>query len=87
MFLHMSVILFTGESLSRGVSVHGVLFPGGFYVQSLFCVGGPCPGGSLSRGISIQGDLYPGGSVQGPPPVVRILLECILVVFYFIVLI
>ena len=37
MFLHLSVILFTGGSLSRGVSVWWTLCPGGL-----------CPGGSLS---------------------------------------
>ena len=62
MFLHLSVILFTGGSLSRGVSVQewgylssgGGLCPGvGVSVQ----VGVLCPGvGSLSRGgVFVQG--------------------------------
>ena len=69
MFLHLSVILFTGgrslfqhapRHMTRGVSVQGVSVQGGL-----------CPGGSLSRGglclrVSVQGGLCPGGvSVQG----------------------
>ena len=61
MFLHLSVILFIGGSLqrgslSRGVSVHWALCPGGFG----FCPGGFgfCPGG----GVSVEeGGFCPGG--------------------------
>ena len=74
-------------SLSRGVSVQGILYLGGL------CLGGVCPGESLSRGL---GSLSRGlgslsrGSMLGrprwtePSPLygneraVRILLECIL---------
>ena len=52
MFLHLSVILFTGVSVHRGLSPWGL------------CLGGLCPGGSLSwgrgslsrgRGVSVHG--------------------------------
>ena len=87
MFLHLSVILFTGG--------------GGICVQRGFCRGGLCPGmtGVSVQGISGGGGLCPGTrgifqsrvSVQGglcqrppPPPygkewAARILLECSLV--------
>ena len=71
MFLHLSLILFTGwspsggcisvhrESLSRGVSVQGDLCPGGLCPGGslgCLCPGGLCPGGgSLSRKVSVQG--------------------------------
>ena len=42
MFLHLSVILFTGVA----VSVHGGSLSGGL-----------CPGRSLSKGVSVQGGL------------------------------
>ena len=72
MFLHLSMILFTGkggrgsvqEGLGAGVSVGG----GGFFQ------GSPCPGGwSLSRRSppgegegSLSKGLYPGGSLSDP---------------------
>ena len=65
-FLHLSVILFTG-----GISVQG----------------GPCPRESLSRGSPSLGGLCLGGSVRKTPTCtmkergVRILLECILVIY------
>ena len=95
MFLHLSVILFTGGSLFRGFSVQG----------------GLCPGVSLSRGVSVQWvsvQGWQGVSVQGwqgggggrcsvqegslswrspgmmEERTVRILLECILVSKMFI---
>ena len=52
MFLHLSVILFTGRALQEG------LCPAGVSVQS-----GLCLGGSLSKG-----GLCPGGLCQGDPP-------------------
>ena len=68
MFLHLSVLLFTGGlcpegslsngSLSlgglQGVSVLGHLCPEGSLSRGL-CPGGLCPGVSLSRGVSVQG--------------------------------
>ena len=66
MFLHMSVILFTG----------GVLCPGrGGLCQGGSLTGGLCPGGSLSKGGLCQGDPPPYGKERE----VRILLEYILV--------
>ena len=54
MFLHLSVILFGGVSLSRGVSLQGGL-----------CLGGLCPGGLyLSRGVFAQGYFCPGKGVS-----------------------
>ena len=76
MFLHLSVILFTGEgSLSRwGVSVQGSLCPGGLCLggslsgKSLSREGGLCPWG-LCLGVSVQGGLcLEGGLCQGDPP-------------------
>ena len=74
MFLHVSVILFTG-----GVSV-SVLEGGGL------CPGGSLSGGALSRGWALSG----GSLSWRPPPygnerAVRILLECILVFLCFLV--
>ena len=71
MFLHLSVILFTGGSLSRGrslsvgrVSVQGSLSKGSLYPEGLY-LGGLYPGlGSLSRGLCLWG-LYPRGSLSG----------------------
>ena len=116
MFLHLSVILFTGGlcpggisaqggvcldgclnrwvlctrgwylsrggSLSRRVSVQGVSVQREVSVQGSLCTeGGLCPGESLYRGWSLSG-----GSLSGRPPygnvrAVRVLLECILVLF------
>ena len=89
MFLHMSVILFTGgggsESLSQGVSLWGFC-PGGLCPRGVsvwgVCPGGLCPGG-LCLGGSLSGGLCPGGLCNGDPPygserAVCILLECIL---------
>ena len=69
MFLHVSVILFTGEGglgLCRGdFGPGGIPVPGGSILS-----GGVCPG-SLCLGVSVQGGLCPGGlcprrvSVQG----------------------
>ena len=71
MFLHLSVILFTGGvsvqgvggSLSSGewvsvqeVSVWGSLCPGESVSRGSVSRG-LCPGGYLSRGISVQGGL------------------------------
>ena len=79
MFLHLSVILFTGAGgFSVGVSVQGVSVHGGLCPQGL-CPGGLCsgdlyPGGSLSRegvpvsvsvGVSAQGVSVQGVSIQG----------------------
>ena len=74
MFLHLSVILFTGEwSLSRMVSVHQVsvqgvsfwgLCPGGSLCPGVSAQGGLCPGGSLSWGVSVLGVSVQGVSVQ-----------------------
>ena len=84
-------------SLSRGVSVRGSLSRGflfgGGYLSRVLCPGGSLSRRSLSRGVSVQGSLGPGGSLSrgvcpGRPPysnvrAVCILLECILVNFYF----
>ena len=67
----------------------GVLCPGGLCPGSLcpggFCTGVLCPGGSLSRGVSVWGvsvrEILPYSYVRE----VRILLECILVLEYFLV--
>ena len=102
MFLHLSMILFTGGSLSRGS-----LSRGGLCLEGL-CLKGLCPGGSLCLGVPVQGGGFcsggvcPGvgevfvggvsvrGSLSGRPTltpsysnmrVVRILLECIHVIF------
>ena len=65
-FLHVSVILFTGG---------GCLHPGG-----LFPGEGLCPlGGSLSRGVCLGGVSVMGTPSYGNERAVRILLECILV--------
>ena len=71
-FLHLSVILFTGGSLSGGSLWGGV------------SVGGSLSRGSLSGWSLSRGSLYGGVSVRRQPPygkerTVRILLECILV--------
>ena len=80
MFLHMSVILFTGGlylmgSLSRGVSVQGVSVGGeGGSCPWGICPWGLCGGGSLWRGSlwrgslsrgSLSRGLCPGGSLSG----------------------
>ena len=80
MFLHVSVILFTGglcpgESLSRGVSVRGVSVQG-FSVQGEstsrgVSVRGLCPGGSLSRGSLSRGVSFQGDLCQGDPLWIR----------------
>ena len=57
MFLHLSVILFTGRSLSSGGSLSS---------GCLCQVGVSVKGGSLSRGVSVcRGSLSGGVSVQG----------------------
>ena len=84
-FLHLSVILF------RGVSVQGCLCPGGL-CAGVSVQGGVCPGvgevfvggGSLSKGVSVWEVSVK--ETHPPPPygnmrVVRILLECILIIF------
>ena len=76
MFLHLSVILFTEGSLSRGgVSVQrrglcpeeGSLSRGGVFVQrSGLCLGVSVHGVLCPRGLSVQGASLSGGvSVQG----------------------
>ena len=60
MFLHMSVILFTGGCLCLGG-----LCPGGISAQ----------GGSLSKGVSVQGGLCPGGSVWGVCPEINFTVQ------------
>ena len=69
MFLHLSVILFTGGSLSGGVSIQRVsvqrgLCPRGLYPRGL-CPGGVCPRGVSVQGVSVQRDFRPGGSPWG----------------------
>ena len=63
MFLHLSVILLGGVSLSRGVSLQGGLCPG-VSVQGVFVQGGLCPGVFLSRGVSVWGVSVQGVSVR-----------------------
>ena len=60
MFLHVSVILFTGGtrslswgSPSQGVSVFGGLCPGGLCPGGCLCPGGVFVWGSLSSGVSV----------------------------------
>ena len=53
MFLHLSVILFTGGSLSRGVSVWGSLSRGS--LSEGVSVQGLCLGGSMSRETPLYG--------------------------------
>ena len=90
MFLHLCVILFTGGSLSWGVSVWGVSVWGvSVWGVSVWGVsvwgslsGGSLSGGSvgslsmgsLSRNVGLHDRDPPYGNVR----VVRILLECIL---------
>ena len=74
LFSQASVILFTGGSQCRGVSVQGVSFHwDGLCLGGSLCAGGLCagrlvsvqgslcPGGALSRGVSVRGAV----SVQG----------------------
>ena len=64
MFLHLSVILFMGESLSKGgLCQEGFCPRGGSLFRGVSVQGGLCPGGSLSRGFSAQR-----GSLSGRPP-------------------
>ena len=67
MFLHLSVILFTGRGLCRGGLCRGDL-----------CRGGLCLGGSLSRGVPVRKT-----HLYGKERAVRILLECFLVYIHF----
>ena len=61
MFLHPSVILFTGVSLSRGcLCPGGCLSPGGCLCPGGSLSGGLCPWG-LCLGVSIQGGTHPTG--------------------------
>ena len=50
MFVHLSVILFTGGSLSEG----GVSAQGGISVQGVSVQEGLCQGWSLSRVVSVR---------------------------------
>ena len=59
MFLQLSMIVFTGRSLSRGVSVKGVSLSRG-----CLCPGSLCPGGFLSRG-SLSSRVSVGRSLSG----------------------
>ena len=70
--------LFPGASLSRGSLSSGSLSRGVSVQEGL------CPGRSLSWGISVQGVSVRKTSPQtgGNERVVRILLECILVMYY-----
>ena len=83
MFLHLSVILFmgggsvqgslSGGSLSKRVSVQG----------GSVSEGGLCPEGPLLRvvGLSLSRGLCQGNPPNGYVRLVRILLECILVIY------
>ena len=70
MFLHLSVILFTGgfsvqEGLCPGGSLsRGSLSRGGLFLEGLSS-GGSLSGGSLSRGISVWGSLREVVSLEG----------------------
>ena len=64
MFLHLSVILFTGGGLCP--SIHHRSHDQGGLCPGVSLSEGLCPGGSLSGGVSVQrglclGDLCPGG--------------------------
>ena len=64
MFLHLSVILFTGGSLSRGCVCQGGLSPvGGLCLQGVFVGGGFLSRGFLSKGSLSRGGLCPGGGI------------------------
>ena len=68
MFLHLSVILFTGfsvqGSLSGGLCLGGFLSRGS--LSRAFCPGGSLSGGSLSMGVSVQwGSLFRGSLSRG----------------------
>ena len=65
MFLHLSMIVFTGRSLSRGVSVQGVSLSRGCLCPGSLCPGGFLYRGALSRRVSVQGGLCPVGSLSG----------------------
>ena len=82
MFLHLSVILFMGggslsRGLCRGVSIQAGLCPGGSVSD-----GGLCPEGPLFRvvGLSLSRGLCQGNLPNSYVRLVRILLECILVI-------
>ena len=81
MFLHVSVILFTGAGLCPGVSVWGVSVQGGS--GRGVSVQGVSVRGSLSRRPPLGQETPPPG--QRPPygnvRAIRILLECILVCY------
>ena len=68
MFLHVSVILFTGDGGGLSPSMHhsshdqGGLCPVGVSLQGGLC---PVGGGSLSRGVSVQGSLSKGSLFGG----------------------
>ena len=82
MFLHLSVILFTGGGiLSKGVFVQGSL-SGGLYPSGSLSRGVCVRRGPLSRvvGLSLSRGLCQGNSPNGYVQLVRILLECILVI-------
>ena len=81
-FLHLSVILFTGGgSLSGGLCQRGSLSRGAL------CLGGLSPGRSLTKGVSVQGgslsgEVSVGGrglTLYGKERAVHILLECVLI--------
>ena len=72
MFLHLSVILFTGGSLSTGVfgggevSVQGGLCPGESLSGGGLCPGYICLVGGISvQGVSVYGSVSTGVSVRG----------------------
>ena len=83
MFLHLSVILLTGGSLSggslsrEGLCPEGVSVPRGSLSRGSLSGGGLCPGwglypgGSLSKGSLSIGGLCPGVSFRRPPSPVR----------------
>ena len=54
MFLHLSVFLFTGGSLSGGSLSRGSLSRGSLSRGEGLCLGGSLSGGSPSRGVSVR---------------------------------
>ena len=84
MFLHLSVILFTG-----GFSVQGGLCPGVSLFRGVSVWGGSLSRGSLSRrvsvrGVSVQGVSFQAISVMETAPYGNVRAVCILLEFILV---
>ena len=88
MFLHVSVILFTGEVF--GLCPWGLHLGGGVFCLGGLCLGtGVCVRGVSVKGVSVWGGSLSGGSLSWRPPygnerTVRILLECIIFINFIL---